>query len=401
VFVRVLGLSAVGFRLPRSHRFGFIMQFKHATLLISAILTAIPGVACANLGEPFRGGHITGEPVGVLDVAISSETLTIDLRPVAHGNLAEVTAIYFLHNAGTAKTLDLVFASGSPEMTQFRASLGGRRIAGVVATDMPLPPTWQVPKHTPGFSSRGEFSSIVYHPNKATPMAFSVTIPPGRHELKVQYAAQLVRNELGTPTVFQQFAYVLAPARAWAGFGGLEVTVHLPEGWRAACKPELTRDGNCLKGRFAEVPADALTLTIQADEGWLYWPLRYASLALFFLTGLGGILMCWRGGRFAARSLALFSETTIRPLLASISFGFGLVLGIAVLGTGALAILGPDRVLPDGQVSNYGYTQLLMLIGISVLSVLLVPVGALIAVASGVSQLQNGPTQTAEPLSGH
>jgi hypothetical protein len=78
-----------------------------------------------------------------------------------------------------------------------------------------------------------------------------------------------------------------------------------------------------------------------------------------------------------------------------------LVLGIAVLGTGALAILGPDRVLPDGQVSNYGYTQLLMLIGISVLSVLLVPVGALIAVASGVSQLQNGPTQTAEPLSGH
>ena len=59
------------------------------------------------------------------------------------------------------------------------------------------------------------------------------------------------------PTITWQFAYVLAPARAWGGFGGLDVEVLLPHGWRAAYTPDLLRNGDMLRRNFDVVPADA------------------------------------------------------------------------------------------------------------------------------------------------
>ena len=189
-------------------------QLTQAALLLAATLILFPGAAARNVGPPSTGGHITSEPLGVVDIAISSETLTIDLRPLAEGKLANVQAIYFLRNAGTAKTLDLVFASGSAGMTNFRIWLGDQPIQGTAAKDANLPKSWNVPTETPGFSNGVEPGSLEYYPGQVTPTTFSVTIPPGRHELKVQYSAELVRNRAGTPNVYHQFAYVLAPARA-------------------------------------------------------------------------------------------------------------------------------------------------------------------------------------------
>ena len=201
------------------------------------------------------------------------------MRPVADHGLAEVEAIYRLDNRGSTKTLDLLFASGSSGTSNFRVWLDDVPIASQPATGARIPASWEPPGHTPSLPNTGQSFELQYHPGPAIPEAFTVTIPPGEHSLKVQYGAELVVNRYGTPTLLHQFAYVLAPARSWSGFGGLDVTIRVPDGWRAVSSPKLEREGDTLKGSFHDVPADALTMTLQSRRrGWLYLLLRYVSL---------------------------------------------------------------------------------------------------------------------------
>jgi hypothetical protein len=92
-----------------------------------------------------------------------------------------------------------------------------------------------------------------------------VTIPVGESVLAVKYHAEPQQYRSGGYTDNLnsfQFAYVLAPARAWDGFGGLSVSVRLPNCWQAASRPGLARVGDELRGSFESVPADALALTV-------------------------------------------------------------------------------------------------------------------------------------------
>ena len=337
-------------------------------------LFLMPAAAIANVGPPSRGGHAVGDPAGIVDVDIIRETLTIDLKPLAHGGLAEVEAIYRLNNRGSTRTLDLLFASGSARTADFRVFLGDQQIASEPARDIKLPASWQPPRETPALPNTDRSTELDYHPWPASPIAFTLTIPPGRQELKVRYAAELTENRYGTPTLFHQFAYVLAPARSWSNFGGLDVTVKVPDGWRAASSPELDRDGDTLRASFSEVPADALTLTVQAPEGWLYPLLKVLSGGLLGVVGIGGLATCWlRGRRDWAASLVL-------------AFAWGL----AFWAAGAFATFGIDTALPSGQASHYGYDQPIAMLGFTLLSVVLMPIGFVLGLF-GAAKSQEPP----------
>ena len=363
------------------------MDTKTRIPWLALVVLMLPAVARANVGPPSSGGHVVAEPVGIVDVAITRETLTIDLRPLAENGLAQVEAVYHLHNRGPEKTLDLLFASGSASVTGFQVWLGGQQVASAPAKDTTLPASWQAPRETPGLDDGTGLEYLRYQSRGVTPLAFTVVVPSGPHDLRVRYAAEAATHFHGNPTVYRQFAYVLAPARAWSEFGGLDVTIHLPENWRAACAPALNREGDALKGRFADLPADAIALTLQAPEGWAYRPLTYASLGLVGLAGLGGAMACWKGGRSKGRRLALPAETRPDWLDRHAwprSVGLSVAWGLAVLVTGLLATFGPAWVLPSGQASHYGYEQIFAALGVFVLSALAVPVGFLIAQLTAV-----------------
>jgi hypothetical protein len=204
----------------------------------------------------------------------------------------------------------------------------------------------------------------------------------------VSYAAEAAINRRGRPTVYRQFAYVLAPARTWAGFGGLDVVVHLPEGWHAACTPPLRRQGDTLTGSFSDLPADALALTLQAPAGWAYQPLVSASLGLLILVGVGGPVFCWWAGRAKGRSLARSTPGGrpgwLRRLAWPRSLGVGVLWGGAILASGVFAISGPDLALPAGQVSIYGYGRIIAAFGVVCFGLLAVPVGFVIAQVTAV-----------------
>jgi hypothetical protein len=360
---------------------------SHHRRLIWAVAAVLvfPALVRANVGPPASGGQLTAEPVGIKDVAIERETLSIDLRPLADRGRAHVEAVYHLYNHGAERTLDLLFASGSADVADFRVWFDDRPVASAPVADAKLPESWKAPKETPGIGGGSVLNYPLYHARPVQPLGFALVVPSGRHTLKVAYAADAGEHLYGYPTVYRQFAYVLAPARSWAGFGGLDVTVHVPAGWHAASTPELTRDGDTLTGHFPDVPADSIALTVQAPAGWAYWPAVYGSIGLLVLAVIAGIYLCWRLGRAKGRSLAQspdFGRTGWRAWRRSVVLS--VAWGLAVLATGLLATFGPEWLLPAGQISHYGYGQAFAMIGVALLAICVIPVGFAIAQLTAV-----------------
>jgi hypothetical protein len=98
----------------------------------------LPGLVQANVGPPSSGGQVVAEPVGIQEVEIRWEVLQIDLRPLAENEPAMVFAEYQLENLGPEKSLNLLFASGSAEVSQLTVSLNEKPIPSRPAPDTPL-----------------------------------------------------------------------------------------------------------------------------------------------------------------------------------------------------------------------------------------------------------------------
>ena len=350
-------------------------------LLVAMGVLLLPDLVQANVGPPSSGGQVVAEPVGIQQVEIRWEVLQIDLRPLADNELAIVVAEYQLENYGPDKTLNLLFASGSAEVSQLKVSLNETPIPSHPAPETPLPESWQPPKETPGLHGEPPVSYLGYGSQPAVPYAMIVVIPEGSQKLRVQYRAEAAIHKFGQPTLYHQFAYILAPARAWSGFGGMDVTIQLPEGWNFACNLPLQRTGDVLAGSFSEVPADAIAMTTQAavsdsynlaNEG-LYW--------LYLLSAVFGLAFCWKRGRHTGRELAnLPSESPPRRLWPTSLF-VGMLAGFTTFVTGLLAVFAPGFLLPANQITHYGYGQIVYVIGVVLLSSYVVIIGF------GVAQL--------------
>ncbi len=135
---------------PRVPFRAFCKHLAIALAALGSLLLAWP--ALANVGPPSRGGQIVAEPTGLKDVAITRETLTIDLSPLAEAKPGFVEAIYNLDNRGPRRRLDLVFASGSKFMSGFQVWLGDQASPSQPAKQLEVPKSWQPPSHTPGIN---------------------------------------------------------------------------------------------------------------------------------------------------------------------------------------------------------------------------------------------------------
>jgi hypothetical protein len=266
-------------------------------------------VAWANIAPRFWG-DATSEPWGLKDVAITQERLTIDLRPLAGANPAQVEVIYDLNNAGASRHLDLLFVSGEVGVRDFEAHLGGqplptRPLPADEASRLwkKAPSSWRPPQEAPGIELEKTFYLVSTWSTPPELVAFSLDLPPGPSTLHVRYKARAC-GAGERPTVTWQFPYVLAPAREWGTFGRLDVVVHVPDGWEARSTPALRRERDTLRGSFNEVPADALLLATGAPVPVGYYWATGLALALWGGVLVGGPLMCWWAGRRLGRARA-------------------------------------------------------------------------------------------------
>jgi hypothetical protein len=350
-------------------------------LLVAMGVLLLPDLVQANVGPPSSGGQVVAEPVGIQEVEIRWEVLQIDLRPLADNELAIVVAEYQLENYGPEKTLNLLFASGSAEVSQLKVSLNETPIPSHPAPETPLPESWQPPKETPGLHGEPPVSYLGYGSQPAVPYAMTVVIPEGSQKLRVQYRAEAAIHKFGQPTLYHQFAYILAPARAWSGFGGMDVKIQLPQDWIVSCNLPLQRTGDALAGRFSELPAEAIALTTQAAVSESYVVANEGLFWLYLLSAVFGLAFCWKRGRLTGRELAKRpSESPPRRVWTTSLFA-GILAGLATFAFGLLAIFVPDFLLPANQITHYGYGKFFYLFGVVYLSSNVVLIGF------GVAQL--------------
>lgn len=243
-----------------------------------------------------------------------------------------------LDNPGGAKHLDLVFASGASDLAGFRVTLDDEPVASRLDTTAKLPPRWRAPDRTPGIDGDGSYGFMLF--GETAPFGFQLELPPGKHRLAVTYSAFAMIRHVGDPTSIRQFAYVLAPAEEWKSFGGLDLTVHVPAGWRAATEPRLTREGDTLRGSFDALPTDAIALTIQAPSNG-FGLVRIASLLVVGLVTIGG-------------GIAVTRRRDARPSVL-VALGRGVAWSCAFGAAGLFTVFGPDLTLAPSTASHHSY----------------------------------------------
>ena len=325
--------------------------FGTIVLIALILLSDVSNKVSANLAAPSQGGNVTGEPSGLEEIYITNENLTIDFRPL--GDLKNVTddanvyveAVYDIENKGEEKELKLVFAVGSQKVNDFQILFDDIAVAKTDSVKIEeLPEAWRPPDETPWLEGK----NLMYYPASSltNSVSFSLVIPPGKHIIKTKYTSEAaIYRGLGKLRAFQ-FAYILAPAREWAGFGGLQVKVFLPKDWTIAALPELEREGEILKGNFAKIPADSLGITVQppmpANHG------LYANIfSAIFIFSMFGVPLCFLiYGWFAGFKLKM-------PWLTGIGFGFVWALSFCI--SGYFASYGADNMIPAAYYSSYGY----------------------------------------------
>ncbi len=348
-------------------------RFVCAALIVAVCASA----ASANMGPPWIGGRVVAEPDGMKGVRVLHESLVIDLRPVARGEFAHVEATYRFRNDGPARQLELLFATGANEIAGFAVALNGTPVPSAVRDVGELPKSWQPPKATPGLDGH----ALNYGPklggSDLKTIGFTLAVSPGEHTVRVTYRAPASKNMYGHPVAYQQFAYVLAPAKSWDGFGKLEVTVHVPEGWTAASEPALTRDGDTLRGTFDGIPADALALTLQAPAGRAYAVAQVVGWVVFALLCVATVWWVWRVGRKEGRRGDLARIIVIGGAVAIVAH---IVLSAGLICT----FVGIERALPshqDGGTTPDGMAGILIAF---YFSVVMVPAFAALAIATGL-----------------
>ncbi len=314
----------------------------------------LPSALWANIGPRWWGDR-TAEPLGLKGVAILREKLTIDLRPLAVVQPVEVEAIYHLNNSGSAKKLDLLFVTGVTGVSDFEVRLDGQLVQSQQVPPKEqfrhqdeLPKSWWPPLDDmpPGIDRKSSPSHAFGLRENAILLTFVLELPPGRSTLSARYRARAYGDDEGYPTVTWLFPYILAPAREWESFGGLDVTVYLPQTWQSNSKPALEREGGVMRGSFTDLPADCLSLAVRMPMGpELQQKLRitiWMCVVLYVFVVMGGGILCWWTGRLLGRFLA--RETTLRTKVGRLPpiwvepFPFLMTAGWAAAIFGALAL---------------------------------------------------------------
>lgn len=367
----------------------------HAFFCGFLLLTVLSSTSLrANMANPVQAGDVIGEPSGILDsITVLNEHLQIDMTPLGTGErYGWVSAEYTIANNGAERTLPLVFLPGAMEVryatngnqsvpdTAFtmEVTLDGNPVPIALAftqTDS-LPPQWRIPSRTPGLNGS---DSVRYEARNEGVIRFTLQIPSGQHIVRVRYRAQPTSNSSGGRiTKLWQFAYVLAPARQWGGFGTLDATVTVPTGWEVATTPTMARSGDQLKGKWQGIPADAIAISVaMPTPGYL----PYLDNGLPILASLLGITLCWIVGSRVGKWLVRTNRTP------GWSIPFALLSGAAwallVLVGMLLASSIVSNALGSQLARGYGYGSAIALVIVYMPSAFLV--GTLLTVMAAYS----------------
>jgi hypothetical protein len=222
-----------------------------------------------NLSGPWKGGQLSIDVEGIKDVAITREKLRIDLRPLEQGHKIKITAVYEIEYAQAPRELSLTFISGAESVESVKCLFNGQQVKFSTSQVRSMPAHWQPPEYTPGFVPHEEmlYSRRINDYGHEW-INFSIPLKPGQHNIEVSYEVEAgAYYALKHTARFWQTAYILAPARQWKSFGGLDLEVLAPDGWQVRSNLSLANQGEKWVASFEALPADFIALTTVHPTG--------------------------------------------------------------------------------------------------------------------------------------
>lgn len=306
-------------------------------------------LAQANMANPVNPGTPAGEPAAALEgLRIVRERLVIDLSEIWNEPRGTIEAEYRIANNGSARTLPLEFLALSDDLEAAQVWVDDQPVPAQRVAGLTVPSSWSVVTQTPALEDETFPYEVSDGFGDALGLRFVATIPTGQHTIRVRYRVAVGDYDGGDhPNLVRQFAYSLAPARLWAGFGQLDLEVRVPPGWDVATSLPLRREGDVLMGRFRGVPGDVLAISARAPVPTLRRPVQIAGvLAWALIAGFGGIV----SGRLAVRS-----GKTARAALPGAIFS-GLIAAIVFVVFQLIAV-------DMGSSSSYGGAVSIMMVG--------------------------------------
>jgi hypothetical protein len=342
------------------------MRLALAVWLAAACLLVASGVARANMAQTAFDGDRSSTlvPGGATTVRVDHEELSFALRTLA---VADVTASYRLTNAGAAvESDDVAFAlvrpggaSGDVETTDAPTSVevDGAPVPFRAVTDPDVDGRWSTLPRRNGEAGVG---LLLFHIDFAPGQTRAVTVRYEHHADEDRRVS--VHGTLG-------FDYLLSPARHWAAFGPLDISVRVPGHARFSSRLPFARDGDRYRAHFAGLPEGELRFEVTSLDGlWFgmtapgdYW------MILLVVVMAAAIAVSVRVGRRWAASTGW--KRVLLPLLVA-----GPLAGMCVIAVELLLSV----VFPDGAL-GVGYGPVL---GSAFLVLLAMPLGA---AASAVS----------------
>jgi hypothetical protein len=173
------------------------------------------------------------------------------------------------------------------------------------------------------------------------------------------------------------YDYLLSPAKRWARFGPLHLTIRVPPKTRLQASLPLTRDGDTYRAELPELPNGELSLEVMSLEGLLFGMTQPAGYWYLLLAALSAVTfgLALRLGRAWSRL-----GTRLRIVLACI-FGTGFVVAVA----DSVVVWGVSMVFPQRAFGS-GYDTAIALVGaIAAFAAL----GAVISTVRAMRKLQS------------
>jgi hypothetical protein len=286
------------------------------------------------MAQPSADGEQTGVlvPQRSSAVRVDAETLTFDVA--ADLGTAAVKAAYRMTNTGAAPAapeVAFVFVRGDHDRAaEPSITLDGQAV--------PFTLTGDESRLASGWSTLSSSRKLAF-------LFFHLDFAPGQtRAVTVAYTQEASWDRGHTANTVYGFDYLLSPARSWASFGPLDISVRVPPGTRLTPgSPALTRDGDRYRAALPSLPTGELHFDVMSERGlWFGMAstdgyLTILASALWLSTVAIGVAMGRR-----------WTQAGCRPALAGF-FGAWI---FATMASGALFLLAgatfPDRGLGYG-----------------------------------------------------
>lgn len=328
------------------------MRASVVVVLLLLSLLAIPRGARANMAEAVTAGDRFGAlvPRGATGVRVERETLSFDLD--ASLASAKVRAVYRMIGGAEASSSEVAFVlvegrgDRGPEAA---ITIDGAPVTfRVVRADDASTPPAEVAAMTRAWSTLGASSKLAW-------LVFRLDFTPSQaREVTVAYTHVPTEDRAARVNSTFGYDYLLSPAKAWASFGPIEISVRAPADVTLTSNVALARRGDAYRATLPGLPAGELSFAVMSTRGlWLgmttsggYWVIVIALMiatALAAGTATGGLFhtgsalrrgalrVVIGGGLSVAAAIAMAAALSAALPRHGLGFGYGGFFGVALL----------------------------------------------------------------------